>query len=172
MNTPGQWECGWWRSPNFQHQAGLSGVRFGPLGRSPSSGTDNQGAGLKWERSGRGHPPLFPWLLATQFLNTVDWLATPLPLSLNRFIPTQTKSTNILAAQAMPTRGGRGPQVGWGAGSLQPWSSSRRRCSEVHPVPRSLGVSQTFPSPARQHSKAQTCGLCLPGLHPGDQCPC
>lgn len=114
MKTAGQWECDWWRSPNFQHQAGLSRVPFGPLGRSPSSGTDNQGARLKWERSGRGHPPLFPWPLATQFLNMANWPATPLRLSLNRFIPTQTKSTNILAAQAIPTGGGKGTLGGMG----------------------------------------------------------
>lgn len=168
MKTAGQWECDWWRSPNFQHQAGLSRVPFGPLGRSPGSGTDNQGARLKWERSGRGHPPLFPWPLATQFLNMANRLATPLRLSLNRFIPTQTKSTNILAAQAMPTGAGQG-DPGWdgGLGPCSPDPVFREDTQKSILYLGALGSHRPFPAQLTNILKHKPVGSACLGCTPG-----
>lgn len=77
--------------------------------------------------------------------------------------PNQYKKHKLLAAQAKPTRGGLVP--------CSPDSVAEEDTQTSILYLGALGVSQPFPSPARQHSKAQTCGLCLSGLRPGDQRP-
>lgn len=106
-----------------------------------------------------GIPLLFPGHLPPSSLT--QWIGHTSVAALEQTHPDQDKKKHkLLAAQAKPTREGLGP--------CSPDSVAEEDAQTSILYLGALGVSQPFPSPARQHSKAQTCGFCLLGLRPGD----
>lgn len=95
-------------------------------------------------------------------------LATPLRLSLNRFIPTQTKSTNILAAQAMPTGAGQG-DPGWdgGLGPCSPDPVFREDTQKSILYLGALGSHRPFPAQLTNILKHKPVGSACLGCTPG-----
>lgn len=127
---------------------------------------DCNGRGL-----GGGIPFLFPGHLPPSSLT--QWIGHTSAAAPEQAHPNRYKKHKHPSSSGQAHKGRQGTLGGVGGlGPCSPDSVAKEDAQKFILCLRALGISQPFPSPARQHSKAQICGLCLPGLHPGDRSPC
>lgn len=126
----------------------------GPIARE----LDCNGRGL-----GGGIPFLFPGHLPPSSLT--QWIGHTSAAAPEQAHPNRYKKHKHPSSSGQAHKGRQGTLGGVGGlGPCSPDSVAKEDAQKFILCLRALGISQPFPSPARQHSKAQICGLCLPEL--------